>query len=396
LKPPLSQPEQHAQANADQPLRIAYVITSLGTGGAEAMLYKLVDRLDRRRFSPSVISLTTQGDYGPRLQQIGVPVQAIGMRSGLPDPLSFLRLSRALAAAKPALVHTWMYHADLLGGLATRLVHAGPVVWGLHHSDLSREHNKRSTLAVVRLCARLSPTLPARILSCSERARQIHVAAHYAAHKFAVIPNGFELDRFGPSDDARASVREELGLPLATPLVGHIGRLNPQKNHGGLLQAWSAVHRARPDVHFLLAGTGVEQANAAFWRLVADARLTECCHALGRRDDVPRLMASLDVLASSSHGEAFPNVLGEAMACAVPCVVTDVGDCAEVVGDTGRVVAAGDMQALAAQLLEILQLSPAQRTALGARARERVAAHYEIGDVVRRHEQFYWETAGLR
>lgn len=394
MKSPSLRP-QGAQSTADRPLRIAFVITSLGTGGAEAMLYKLVERLDRRRFSPSVISLTTQGDFGPRLEQIGVPVQAIGMRSGVPDPLSFLRLSKALSAVKPALVHTWMYHADLLGGAAARLVRAGPVVWGLHHSDLSREHNKPSTLAVARLCARLSSTLPARILSCSERARQVHVAAHYAAHKFAVIPNGFELDRFGPSDEARASVREELGLPLAAPLVGHVGRLNPQKNHVGLLQAWSAVHRARPDVHFVLAGIGVEPANADFWQLVAGAGLANCCHALGRRDDVPRLMASLDVLASSSHGEAFPNVLGEAMACEVPCVVTDVGDCAEVIGDTGRVVAAGDMRGLAAHILEILQLSPAQRAALGSRARERVATHYEIGDVVRRHEQFYWETAGL-
>jgi glycosyltransferase involved in cell wall biosynthesis len=377
------------------PLRIAFVITSLGTGGAETMLFKLIERLDRARFSPVVISLTTQGDFGPRLERIGVPVHSIGMRSGLPNPLEFLRLARRLSAIKPALVHTWMYHADLLGGLASRLAGVGPIVWGIRHSDLSREQNKRTTLALVRLCARLSSTLPARILSCSERARQIHVAANYAADKFTVIPNGFELDRFCPSDEARASVRQELELPPDAPLVGHIGRLHPQKNHTGLVAALSIVHRERPDVHFLLAGIGVEPGNRPFWRLVVDAGLAGCFHALGRRGDVPRLMASLDVLASSSHGEAFPNVLGEAMSCEVPCVVTDVGDCREVVGNTGRVVAAGDMQGLAAHILDVLRFPPVQRTALGRCARERVASNYEIRDVVRRYEQFYWETAGL-
>lgn len=376
-------------------MRIAFVITSLGTGGAETMLFKLLERLDRGRFCPVVISLTTQGDFGPRLEDLGVPVHTIGMHSGVPSPFGVLRLAGILSTVKPALVQTWMYHADLLGGLASRLARVGPVVWGVRHSDLSRDHNKWSTLAVVWLCARLSSTLPARIVSCSERARQIHVAAHYTADKFTVIPNGFEIDRFVPSSEARASVRDELALHADTPLVGHIGRFHPQKNHPGLIEAFKTVRQQRPDVHFLLAGTGVERANRSFWQRVADAGLEGCCHALGRRDDVPRLMASLDVLASSSHGEGFPNVLGEAMACEVPCVVTDVGDCAELVGDTGLVVPPGDMRGLAKQVLKVLQLPPAQRDGLGRSARERVTANYEIGDVVRRYEQFYRQTAGL-
>jgi len=293
-------------------------------------------------------------------------------------------------------VQTWMYHADLLGGLASRLAGVGPVVWGIRHSDLSRDHNKRSTLAVVSLCARLSSTIPVRILSCSNRARDIHAAAHYAADKFVVIPNGFELDRFVPSEEARASVRRELGLQLETPIVGHVGRWHPQKNHAGLIAAFAGVHRIRPDVHFVLAGSEVEPANGVFWTLIVDAGLASVCHALGRRDDVPGLMASMDVLASSSHGEGFPNVLGEAMAAGVCCAVTDVGDCAEVVGTSGRVVAAGDMQGLAAQIVSLLELAPGERKQLGQQARARVVQSYEIGDIVGRHERFYWEIAGAK
>ncbi|MEO7392397.1 MAG: glycosyltransferase [Ramlibacter sp.] len=371
------------------PLRIVFVITSLGTGGAETMLFKLLERIDRSRFSPFVVSLTDKGDFGVRLESIGVPVSAIGMRPGLPGPLQFRSLVKTLSAIRPGLIQTWMYHADLLGGLAGRLLGALPLVWGIRHSDLSRAHNKKATLAVVWLCARLSRWVPTSILSCSERAREIHVAAHYAAEKFTVIPNGFELDRFMPSEEARHSVRNELGLPEGAPLVGHVGRWNAQKNHRGLLQAFQAIHQRRPDVHFLLAGQDVELSNPAFRELAVAAGLGGCCHALGRRQDVPRLMAALDVLASSSHGEGFPNVLGESMACGVPCVVTDVGDCAEIVGGTGRVVAPADMQGLAAHVIELLELPQYERHSLGRLARSRVASLYEIGDVVQRYEQFY-------
>jgi glycosyltransferase involved in cell wall biosynthesis len=374
------------------PARIAFVISNLDTGGAETMLFKLLERLDRTRFAPSVLSLTTAGAFGPRLEAIGVPVRALGMRRGIGNPLKLFELGRILAAMQPALVHTWMYHADLLAGVAARLKGIQPVVWGIRHSDLSVAHNKGSTLAFVKLCARLSSRVPAHILSCSERAREIHVRAGYDASRFTVIPNGFELERFGPSSDARLSVRAELGLPADSVLVGHIGRFHPQKNHAGLLAAARQLHAQRPGAHFLFAGTGVEPSNPAFWKLVEGAGLAGHVHALGRRDDVPRLMAALDVLASSSHGEGFPNVLGEAMACAVPCVVTDVGDCAEVVAGTGRVVAAGDMRALADNLAAVLALPPAQREALGRSARARVAACYEIADVVKRYERFYQDA----
>jgi glycosyltransferase involved in cell wall biosynthesis len=171
--------------------------------------------------------------------------------------------------------------------------------------------------------------------------------------------------------------------------VGVVARNDPQKNHLGFVQAAAAVHAAMPQCHFVLAGQGIDHTHAALMQAIAQAGLQRHVHLLGRRDDVPRLMAALDVLASPSHGEAFPNVLGEAMACGVPCVVTDVGDSAEVVGDTGRVVAAANMADMARQLLAVLRMPDEQRQALGARARARVQERYELGDVTRRYEDFY-------
>jgi glycosyltransferase involved in cell wall biosynthesis len=371
-------------------MRIVFIITGLSTGGAETMLFKLLERLDRNRFSPHVISLTTLGEIGPRIAALGIPVEAMGMKPGLPSPLGFLRLVREIKRIKPDVVHTWLYHADLLGGLAARLAGVSAIGWCIRNSNLDKDKTKFSTRAVVRLCASISSWVPSQILSCSEAARQVHVALGYAAEKMRVVPNGFDLARFKQDGDARSAVRAELGIADSTPLVGLIGRFDPQKNHAGFFEAVGMLHRQMPHVHFVLAGRGIEQNNTALMQSINKAGVLANTHLLGLRGDVPRLMAALDVLtSSSSYGEAFPNVLGEAMACGVPCAVTDVGDSAYIVGDSGRVVASGDMRGLAAALETLLALPPSDKAALGERARARVAAHFEIGRVVQQYENFY-------
>jgi glycosyltransferase involved in cell wall biosynthesis len=367
---------------------IALIITSLSTGGAEMMLFKVLERLDTW-FSPHVISLTTLGEIGPCIQELGIPVEALGMQTGAPSPLAFFRLVERLKTLKPDVVHTWMYHADLLGGLAARLARVPVVVWGIRNSNLDRDKTKLSTRVVVGACARVSRWVPDRILSCSEVARQVHVDFGYAAKKMVVIPNGFDLARFQPDALGRAAVRAELGVGDDAPLVGLIGRFDPQKNHAGFFEAIDCLHRRLPTVHFVLAGKGIDEGNRALMRMVEAAGAGQVTRLLGLRSDIPRLMAALDVMASSSYGEAFPNVLGEAMASGVPCAVTDVGDSAYIVGDTGRVVLPGDMAGLAAAMEDLLTLPAAERVALGERTRARVAEHFEIGMVVRQYERFY-------
>ena len=375
-------------------MRLEMVITGLSTGGAEMMLLKVLENIDRHRFSPHVISLTTKGENGARIEALGVPVEALGMRSGRFSPVKFLRLVHWLRRLHPDAVHTWMYHADLLGGLAARLAGVRTVGWAIHHSNISPSHNKRSTLWVMKACAVLSRRIPRTILCCSHKAKEIHVSTGYDEGKIVVIPNGFDLACFKPDSDARISVRSELGLRKDTPLVGLIARLDPQKNHKGFFESAARIHRSRPDAHFLLAGAGVEDNNPTLRREIQQAGVGGNSHLLGRREDIPRLMAALDVLVSSSFGEAFPNVLGEAMACGVPCVVTGVGDSAEIVGETGRVVAAGDMDGLAHNIIEILQLSHEERRAMGANALERIRARFDIESVVRQYEKFYENLIG--
>lgn len=370
-------------------VRVVLIITGLGTGGAEMMLLKMLQCMDRMRFTPHVISLTDKAEIGARIESLGIEVEALGMRPGAFSVKRWLRLVARLRALKPDLVHTWMYHADLLGGVAARVAGIPAVAWGLHNSNLDPDKSKRSTRIVMRGCALLSGRIPLRILSCSERARRIHVEAGYCSSKIVVVPNGFDLQRFQPNDEMRVSVRDELGLPRTSLLVGLIARDDPQKNHAGFIRAAALVHEALPDVQFVMAGAGIDATNATLRRAIDDAGLLEVVHMLGRRDDIPRIMASLDVVASSSHSEAFPNVLGEAMACGIPCVVTDAGDSAAIVGDTGRVVPVGDMAAFGRELLALISMPSADRRVLGFKARERVREHFEIGHVVRQYENFY-------
>lgn len=371
-------------------MRVTHIITNLGTGGAEMMLFKLLSHIDRSRFDCSVISLVGMSDIGPRIAALGIPVQTAGMtRGGVPSPLALLRLRNLLAAQRPDIVHTWMYHADLLGGLAARSVGCQRIVWGLRNSNTTSRSTGLTTSAVMHTCARLSRRVPLGILSCSERGKHAHAAVGYDEARIDVIPNGFDLGRFQPHAEARTTVRAELGLPPDTPLVGVVGRYHPLKNHLGFLSAAAEVRARHPDARFLLAGRDVDTRNTELTRAIAKRDLGAHVILLGPRDDVPRLMASLDVLASPSHSEGFPNVIGEAMACGVPCAVTDAGDSAEIVADTGRVVPVGDMRGLADALSELLSLPTSERQALGEAAARRVRTHYEIGDVVRRFEAYY-------
>jgi glycosyltransferase involved in cell wall biosynthesis len=377
-------------------IKLTIIITDLSLGGAQMMLLKLMQGIDRSRFNPTIISLTMVGEIGKHIEDLGIPVKALLMKPGFPSPFKFIELVKQLREIKPDVVNTWMYHADLFGGVAARLAGVRGLTWGIRHSDLSENKNKKSTLRIMRLCAKISSWLPRAILSCSERAKINHIEAGYCARKFTVITNGFDLSRFVPDAGAKVSICAELGLYPDVLLVGLIGRIDPQKNHEGFIEAAAMVAHALPKVHFLLAGSGVDYGNLHLNNLIAKTDFQERFHLLGRRDDMPHLMASLDLLASSSWGEAFPNVLGEAMASGVPCVVTDVGDSAWIVGETGRVVPAGEMLELAQAIQELLEISSFERLELGVLARKRVAEFFEIRSVVRQYETFYTSLAEER
>jgi glycosyltransferase involved in cell wall biosynthesis len=369
-------------------MKVVHVITGLKMGGAEVMLLRLLKQLRSHDYDPYVVGLTEPGPVSDEIVGLGVPLEALSAKRGAPGPATVYSVARILRRVRPDVVQTWMYHSDLIGGLAARAAGNPPVAWGLHHSNLSPAFNKRSTLVTARTCARLSRVLPAAIVCCAESTRRLHAEFGYDEDKLLVIPNGFDLDTFRPDPVARADVRRELGLPNETRLIGLIARFHPQKDHETFIRAAGIVRAQRDDTHFVLCGDFLDWNNAELVGWIERAGVRDRCHLLGRRSDVGRIQASFDVAALSSQGgEAMPLTIGEAMACGVPCAVTDVGDAARLVGDTGRVAPPRDPAALAAACLELLSLPADASARLGAAARRRIAERYSLPVVADR----YWE-----
>jgi glycosyltransferase involved in cell wall biosynthesis len=286
-----------------------------------------------------------------------------------------------------------MDHSNLIGGLAGRLAPGAKIVWGIHHSNHVPGLTKRSTLLTVRACGVLSGRVPSRIICCSEHARAMYTASGFAGEKITVIPNGFDTSRFRPDPEAALSVRAELGLPAATPLIGLVARYDPLKDHASFVKAAGLLHEAMPHVHFLMCGNKVDSDNVELVAQIGALGLSNVVHLLGPRRDVPRIFAALDIATSSSISEAFPLAVGEAMACGVPCVATDVGDSALMIGATGRIVPPGNPAALMAGWRDLLQLDSAARAELGIASRKRVRELFDLDAVTRRYEAVYHELA---
>lgn len=360
-----------------------HIITGLSDGGAEAVLYRLCAQDAGGRHS--VISLTDAGKYGPLLEEaLEVPVICLDMPRGRVTLSGLQRLWSALRTGKPDVVQTWMYHADLLGGVAARLAGRRNVVWGIHNTTLEPGKSRRSTMAVARVCAWLSGVVPRRIVCCAERSVTVHADLGYDRRRMRVVPNGYDLTVFRPDATAGAAVRRELGVDDNEALVGFVARHDPQKDHDTLLLALKALADRGLRPSCLLVGSGLDAANAPLVRRIDDLGLSGQVRLLGRRNDIPAVMNALDLhLMSSAFGEAFPNVLAEAMACGTPCVSTDVGDAAAIVGDTGWIVPPRDPAALAQAVALALQERGAPSWARRrAAARERVETRFSIARMV--------------
>ena len=366
-------------------IRIVHVISDLDTGGAEMMLAKLVGAMDRARFSSTVISLTDIGQLGEQIESSGVAVHALGMKRGRPDIFALPRLIRLFRMLKPTIVQSWLYHADLLSTMAVKFLGLPILVWNVRCSDMDLKRYSPLTRWVQRVLAQWSAT-PAAVIVNSEAGKQLHEQVGYRPRRWDVIPNGFNTKRFHPDSSVRLSLWKEWQMPEDAVIVALVARVDPMKDHAAFLEAAQQVAKVRGNVHFFLVGKDTETLAPA----VAAKGLTDRVRILGYRSAIECLLPGVDVLClSSAFGEGSPNVLGEAMACGVPCVSTDVGDARSIIGNTGLVVPVRDPASLAHAIIDLIDRGPAAREHLGRAARARIETEYSLARIVDRYTALY-------
>ncbi len=369
-------------------MRILHVITGLQRGGAEAMLAKLLSRMDSTRFENHVVTLLSGGSLWHEVEPHCGSLTSLGISSPVQGPQAIFALQRHMRALRPDVVQTWLYHGDLVGGVCARLCGL-PFIWNIRCSDMDMRRYSLASRTVLAILPHLS-RLPAAVIANSRAGRVAHEALGYRPKRWVLIPNGFDTNRFRPDPAAAADIRRELGLAPGAFVVGMAARFDPKKDHETFLRA-AALHAERhPQTRFILVGQGLKAESSALADDVDAKGLQGRVLLLEERADIPRVLQAFNVATlSSAFGEGFPNFIGEAMACALPCAATDVGDSAAIIGETGHVVPPADPAALAAAWTALADAGPSERNSLGEAARKRIVEHYSLPAVVRQYEGLY-------
>jgi glycosyltransferase involved in cell wall biosynthesis len=368
--------------------RIVHIITGLGAGGAETALLRLITSSRGGKYTHSVVSMTAGGSMHGSFRDAGIDVVSLNFKR---KPFTdFFRLMILLRKTRPDIVQTWMYHADIFGGLAARMAGIWNVIWGIRTTGLPT--GSRALRILRRLGALLSSFIPHTIICVAEASRRAHVLAGYDASRMVVIHNGFEPAAIGPSRAAMQALRTQCGCDDGHILIGISGRFDADKDHRNFVRAAGELAATHGRARFLMMGSGVDADNAELAGWINDTGFADRFSLLGQRSDPTVCMASMDVFCLSSRNEGFPNVVGEAMALGVPCVVTDVGDAALLVGDTGIVVPKEDSGALAAALATLVEQTAESRRTLAEKAITRIEQQFTMQRVREKLEMVYQQV----
>jgi glycosyltransferase involved in cell wall biosynthesis len=365
---------------------ILHVITGVEVGGAEMALYRLILEFRGSEYEHTVIALTPGGGLYTRFVESGIKLVVLDIRR---SPVSgMLRLCRLMRTLQPDIVQTWLYHADFLGGLAARIAGIRNVIWGIRTTDVN-VGCARATTFVRRLCASLSRRVPHTIVCVAEAARRSHSLIGYDAARMVVVGNGFDLSALTSSQSQRSQLRAQCGFAAGDIVLGTLGRFNLDKDHASFVKAAGQLARRHERLRFLMVGKDLDAGNDELMRWIAETGYADRFVLLGERTDVAACLAAMDIFCLSSRTEAFPNVVGEAMAMGLPCVATDVGDVAVLMADTGVIVPKANPDALAQGVAGLVALGADYRAQMGQRARERIRATFSMASVRKRFERIY-------
>jgi glycosyltransferase involved in cell wall biosynthesis len=327
-------------------IRLVFLLRSLHHGGAERQLTNLAAALDRNRFDVTVFTFYSGGYFVEELREKGIRLISLRKR-GRWDVFPFLwRLIKELKKIDPDVIHSYLVEPNLVAVLVKPLAGPAKVVWGVLAANMELKPYGWFPRMNFRLQA-FASRFADLILFNSNAGRAHHLAQGFPAPKCTVIHGGVDTERFQPNRESGKPLRKAWGINDDTVLIGLVGRLDPTKDHPTFLKAVARLAREDLALRFVCVGSGPENYATRLGLLSEEYKIADRLLWTGGREDMPAVYNALDISCSSSCGEALPYAIAEAMACGVPCVVTDVGDSALLVGDSGIVVPANDPAALA-------------------------------------------------
>lgn len=363
-------------------IRIVHIITGLGSGGAENMLYKLLKYSDKSKYYHEVISLMDEGIIGKRIRDEGVKIHSLNVYKAN----IFKSILNARRICKDFdIINTWLYHADMFGFVIAKLLLNKKLIWNIRHSNLDKNANKSRTLMIVKINSLLSKKLDC-ITFNSNKSLETHLKVGFKNKNTIVIPNGFELNKFSFNEEKRNTLRRAFNLDKNCKALITVGRWDVQKDYLTLFKALSEIKNTHTNFKMIMVGTNLDECNEDLCNLTIKYDLRDKLMLLGRRNDIPEILSAADCYISSSLGESFSNSIGEAMACALPCIVTDVGDSKQIVGETNYVVNAKDFKGLAEAIGKFLDKSESPRN---FNSRNRIVENFDIRKVVKDYERNY-------
>jgi glycosyltransferase involved in cell wall biosynthesis len=374
-------------------MKILHIIIGLNVGGAENSLKRLIEiHKDNQNYQHCVISLTTIGKIGEQLQASGIEVKALGMTSAFSVPITLWRLIKSISYINPDIVHTWMYHADLLGGLAAYFTQK-KVIWSIRNTHVAvGSGTAKTTKYIMQSCAKLSYKIPSKIICVANAAKVSHYK--YYNKKMIVIPNGYAIDAIQKiaKNTQKNKLLAELKIRNDKLIIGSIGRFNDYKDFPTFIKAANILLASQQNLQFLLIGRDIDSNNKILMSLISDTVNPNAFILLGERNNIPELLSLMDIFCLHSVSEGFPNVLGEAMCVGLPCVTTDVGDAALMVGEHGSIVPHSNPEKLAAALQVMIDQTPQERTNIGQALSQRIRNHYSIANIQKAYETLYHEV----
>lgn len=385
-------PEAATQKNAfsGKPRTVVHFIGTPGGGGAEAMLLNLISAMDQVAWRTAVIVVDGRAwpEAMEKLRDAGAVVHDLECK-GFLRKNTLVKLVKLLRQIRPEVFQSWMHHADFVGGWCARLAGVRQIIWGIHCREIHRIPGESDLRAGVfkRLIAASSYVVPSRVISCSATAIDDHVTLGYPRTVMTWVPNGIDTARFIPNAAARDDIRHELRVPSDAPLIGYIGRFHEMKDLSTWLRAAALLQMRKPETHFWLCGGDEHELGDCARAALSVMPLRSQVHFTPFRSDPERVYTALDIFSLSSRTEACPMTVMEALSCGVPCVTTDVGDCARLLEGVGMAVAVRDPEALSRAWEDTL-LNPPSPALMRRHAQE----NFDISVAARGYEKVYAEV----